>query len=45
MKTLLLLGGARYALPVIEAAHDLGARVVTCDYLPDNMRTRLRMNT
>ncbi|MFR3450947.1 MAG: hypothetical protein ACLTSX_04230 [Collinsella sp.] len=36
MKTLLLLGGARYALPVIKAAHDLGARVVTCDYLPDN---------
>lgn len=35
-KTLLLLGGARYALPVIEAAHDLGVRVVTCDYLPDN---------
>lgn len=35
-KTLLLLGGARYALPVIEAAHELGARVVTCDYLPDN---------
>ncbi len=36
MKTLLLLGGARYALPVIKAAHDLGARVITCDYLPDN---------
>lgn len=35
-KTLLLLGGARYALPVIEAAHDLDARVVTCDYLPNN---------
>lgn len=35
-KTLLLLGGARYALPVIDAAHELGARVVTCDYLPDN---------
>ncbi len=35
-KTLLLLGGARYALPVIEAAHDLGVHVVTCDYLPDN---------
>ena len=33
-KTLLLLGGARYALPVIDAAHELGARVVTCDYLP-----------
>ena len=39
-KTLLLLGGARYALPVIEAAHELGARVVTCDYLPDNFAHR-----
>ena len=28
-KTLLLLGGARYAIPVIDAAHELGARVVT----------------
>lgn len=35
-KTLLLLGGARYALPVIDAAHELGAKVVTCDYLPNN---------
>lgn len=35
-KTLLLLGGARYAIPVIDAAHELGARVVTCDYLPRN---------
>ncbi|MDR3886355.1 ATP-grasp domain-containing protein [Senegalimassilia sp.] len=35
-KTLLLLGGARYALPVIDAAHELGAKVVTCDYLPSN---------
>ena len=35
-KTLLLLGGARYALPVIDAAHELGAKVVTCDYLPHN---------
>lgn len=35
-KTLLLLGGARYALPVIDAAHELGAKVVTCDYLPRN---------
>lgn len=39
-KTLLLLGGARYALPVIKAAHELGARVVTCDYLPDNIAHR-----
>lgn len=35
-KTLLLLGGARYALPVIDAAHEMGVRVVTCDYLPNN---------
>lgn len=35
-KTLLLLGGARYALPVIYAAHEMGVRVVTCDYLPNN---------
>ena len=35
-KTLLLLGGSRYALPVIRAAHGLGARVITCDYLPGN---------
>ncbi len=35
-KTLLLLGGARYALPVIDAAHKMGVRVVTCDYLPNN---------
>lgn len=39
-KTLLLLGGARYALPVIEAAHELGVRVVTCDYLPSNYAHR-----
>ncbi len=39
-KTLLLLGGARYALPVIDAAHNLGARVVTCDYLPGNYAHR-----
>lgn len=34
--TLLLLGGSRYSIPVIDAAHELGVRVVTCDYLPDN---------
>lgn len=36
-KRLLLLGGARYLLPVIEAAHELGIYVITCDYLPDNI--------
>lgn len=39
-RTLLLLGGSRYALPVIRAAHGLGARVITCDYLPDNYAHR-----
>ena len=37
MKKLLLLGGSRYILPVIEAAHKLGVYVITCDYLPDNI--------
>ena len=37
MKKLLLLGGARYLLPVIEAAHKMGVYVITCDYLPDNV--------
>lgn len=36
MKKLLLLGGSRYLLPVIEAAHNLGVYVITADYLPDN---------
>ena len=36
MKKLLLLGGSRYLLPVIEVAHKLGLYVITCDYLPDN---------
>ena len=35
-KKILLLGGLRYLLPVIKAAHDLGYYVITCDYLPDN---------
>lgn len=37
MKKLMILGGARYAVPVIEAAHNLGLYVITCDYLPDNI--------
>lgn len=40
MKKLMILGGARYALPVIEAAHKLGIYVITCDYLPDNIAHR-----
>lgn len=33
----MLLGGIRYLLPVIDAAHKLGAHVITADYLPDNI--------
>lgn len=36
-KKLMLLGGLRYLLPVIESAHNLGYYVITCDYLPDNI--------
>lgn len=36
-KKLLLLGGSRYLLPVIEAAKKLGIHTITCDYLPDNI--------
>lgn len=36
-KKLMLLGGLRYLLPVIEAAHQLGYYVITCDYLPNNI--------
>lgn len=37
MKKLMLLGGLRYLLPVIEEAHKLGIYVITADYLPDNI--------
>lgn len=37
MKKLMILGGSRYAIPVIKVAHELGAYVITCDYLPDNI--------
>ena len=40
-KKLLLLGGSRYLIPAIKAAHDLGAYVITCDYLPDNYAHKL----
>ena len=36
-KKLMLLGGIRYLLPAIEAAHKHGFHVVTVDYLPDNV--------
>lgn len=37
MKRLLLLGGISYLIPYIKAAHELGAYVITCDYLPNNI--------
>jgi len=33
----MLLGGSRYLIPVIEAAHKLDIYVITCDFLPDNI--------
>lgn len=36
-KKLMLLGGLRYLLPVIKAAHELGIYVITVDYIPDNI--------
>ena len=39
-KKLMLLGGLRYLLPVIEAAHRHGIHVITVDYLPDNIAHR-----
>lgn len=37
MKKLLLLGGLKYLIPVIKAAHEMGIYVITCDYLPNNI--------
>lgn len=39
-KKLMLLGGIRYLIPVIEAAHKQGYYVITADYLPDNIAHR-----
>lgn len=36
-KKLLLLGGSRYLIPVIEAAREMGIYTISCDYLPDNI--------
>ena len=36
-KKLMLLGGIRYLLPVIETAHKMGVHVITADYLTDNI--------
>ena len=33
----MLLGGIRYLLPVIKAAHEQGYYVITADYLPNNI--------
>ena len=40
MKKLMILGGLRYTLPVIKAAHELGLHVITADYLPGNIAHR-----
>ena len=39
-KKLMLLGGLRYLLPVIEAAHRHDIHVITVDYMPDNIAHR-----
>ena len=36
-KRLMLLGGIRYLLPVIEAAHKMGYYVITADFIPGNI--------
>lgn len=36
-KKLMLLGGIRYLLPVIDAAHKLGAHVITAEFLSTTM--------
>lgn len=36
-KKLMLLGGIRYLLPVIDVAHKYGYRVITVDFFPDNV--------
>ncbi|MDE6021947.1 MAG: ATP-grasp domain-containing protein [Muribaculaceae bacterium] len=36
-KRLMLLGGLRYLIPVIDAAHEEGYYVITCDYIPGNI--------
>ncbi len=37
MKKILMLGGTRYLLPVIKSAHNKHYKVITCDYIPDNI--------
>ena len=40
-KKVMILGGSRYAVPIVEAAHRLGVHVITADYLPDNAAHRV----
>ncbi len=37
MRRLMVLGGLKYSIPVIEAAHKLGCYVITCDNVPENI--------
>ena len=37
MKKLMILGGSRYAIPVIKVAHELGIKTITADYFPGNI--------
>lgn len=39
-KRLMLLGGIRYLLPIIETAQKMGYYVITADYLPENIAHR-----
>lgn len=36
-KKIMLLGGIRYLIPAIEIAHKYGYKVITVDYLPNNI--------
>ncbi len=36
-KTLMVLGGSRYIVPLIKAAHELDVFVITVDYIPTNI--------
>ena len=40
IKRLMLLGGSRYLLPIIDMAQKLKVEVITCDYLPNNIAHR-----
>lgn len=39
-KRLMLLGGLRYLIPVIDQCHKMGVHVITADFLPDNIAHR-----